>query len=1366
MNAPDDPSPEELERYLDEKCVGDPALRERAAAMFAALAAAQGFLNEMPTVPNLRVGDLLASASPQPTDTEIEGAVIGRYRLQEKIGEGGFGIVYAAQQLEGVERRVALKIIKLGMDTVNFVVRFEAERQVLANMNHPNIAEIFDAGATQSGRPYFVMQLVDGLPINAYCREQKLGIEARLGLFIDVCRGVQHAHQRGVIHRDLKPFNVLVTNHDGKLVPKIIDFGVAKMTRSDPTDMALTQRGQLIGTPAYMSPEQVEGSDDIDTRSDIYSLGVVLYELLTGRTPFDKRESFIELRRKIREELPPKPSTRVGTIAADELAELAEQRKVEPRKLSRLIRGDLDWIVMKALEKDRSRRYDSANSLLADIERFLNNEAVMATPPSLRYRAAKFARRHRAGLAVAAMLLVLLAVTLGMWLLEGHRKSLRKLELVANLERQAEVAPLLNTAGRREAGLAAIRAASPLRSSLKRPSPKLRDDAIDCLTLLDIETESAIAWDGFPDGATALVFDRSLDRYALCERDGLVSVRETGTGKVSGALAERIEGVLRLLFSPDGKRLAIWSSSGGEDAQGALRIWDIAGGGTVFERPVGQHPETFDFSQDGRWISYGSGGHLIEVHNLDRPGQLFQHKLEPGRIPFKIRFQPGGQHSGTGNQLAIESRQSLNLHLLNWRTGVHTQVPLAARLEDFAWHPAGDMLCVACEDGPVFLCPQKADGRFIESTSLGRHTTGVERVAFGADGSFLLTADSDDVLQMWDPYAGTEIVRLQLAGGDKIERLRVSPDNRRLACSRNGSRLRIWQLSPADDVYSLKPRVNLTSRMTRAAFDPSGRILFLTSDQGVRIWDWENRHFLGALMMGPVNSIAFNQATDDLIMGGERGCMRVEFGLHSGQLKTGPLRIFDVSPPLDDCPVSLGDQGRLLAATSGGAIHTYSPRDFLSAGRWPLGSELTALAVHPGKPMLAAIDAGRDVLAILHAENFATLKEIPTPGGRSLCFSPRGDVLIAGCDAEYRIYRTGDWELLERFPCSTLHGGAPAAIDPSGRFAALSRSQSGISLISLAAMREVALLPNRGGEPATGFAFSPSGRQLAVARRDQTAEVWDLAAIGDQLRQLGLDWEDGRGALQPASEAPGLISWSGRGDLFTVTKGREFFERHEKIIAGGKSDLETAESLHRLDEHREAEALFSKILKSQPGDHNLMAYLALCYVRTDRPQAAIDLWEKIVEEDPTYFAGIVKLVPMYLLGPQELRDEERGQKLAAKLDQIEPPGDSEARLNYFKLFARAASEYRKGDYVDARRRTDEAIEIGQKLGFLMSGLHFLQAMCLFGEEDPINAEKSYAEATRRWYKRPAFHEGQSLFLSVRREASELLGHDLATTKNQ
>ncbi|MCZ6652156.1 MAG: bifunctional serine/threonine-protein kinase/formylglycine-generating enzyme family protein [Planctomycetota bacterium] len=460
--------------FLDQACADDAALRAEVESLLEGEAAAPNLTGAL-RIPTGSQDHRNINAQPSaPWETIETPAVsmaverpdrVGPYKILEQIGEGGMGTVYVAEQTAPIRRRVALKIIKLGMDTRQVIARFEAERQALAMMNHPNIARALDAGATETGRPFFVMELVRGIPITDYCDQERLDTRSRLELFTHVCEAIQHAHHKGIVHRDIKPSNVMVTLQDGVPVPKVIDFGVAKATNAELTQKTLfTERGQLIGTPEYMSPEQAEMSGlDIDTRSDIYSLGVLLYVLLTGTTPFSIRElrqgGFSELQHIIRTQEPRKPSTRLGELPSDTEAtaasgmsaagapslrtttidEIAHQRRVNPHTLRKQLRGDLDWIVLKALEKDRSRRYDTANGLAADIKRHLNHEPVIASPPSAGYRARKFLRRNRAPVVAVASVILALAIGL-IFALRARASEARQRQLAQNLALKAQAA--------------------------------------------------------------------------------------------------------------------------------------------------------------------------------------------------------------------------------------------------------------------------------------------------------------------------------------------------------------------------------------------------------------------------------------------------------------------------------------------------------------------------------------------------------------------------------------------------------------------------------------------------------------------------------------------------------------------------------------------------------------------------------------------------------------------------------------------------------------------------------------------------------------------------------------------------------------
>src|SRR5580692_586019 len=479
LNASELANPAERAAYLERECGGDAELRARVEALLAADGGGTPVLDEdlagahEPTSPatleataasraETRLPSELATAedrsdgadftlaraprADRPGGSGVGQVIASRYTLLEVLGEGGMGTVYRAGQTQPVKRQVALKLIKVGMDSRAVLARFDAERQALALMDHPNIARVYDGGSTEAGQPFFVMELVSGEPITEYCDRLRLPVRARLELFVAVCQAVQHAHQKGIIHRDLKPSNVLVTEVDERPTPKVIDFGVAKATEFRLTDQSLADTGAIVGTPTYMSPEQADPSSmDIDTRTDVYALGVILYELLAGSPPLDasqfKRGEFLEMLRMGREVDPPRPSTKVST--AEELPGIAAGRSIDPAQLKRALRGDLDWIVMRALEKDRARRYETANGFAADINRHLSSEPVLAAPPSRVYRTKKFVRRHRNGVLAASLVLLSL---LGGLAAAAVVQTAANARLAASLTRETKANTALNEA--------------------------------------------------------------------------------------------------------------------------------------------------------------------------------------------------------------------------------------------------------------------------------------------------------------------------------------------------------------------------------------------------------------------------------------------------------------------------------------------------------------------------------------------------------------------------------------------------------------------------------------------------------------------------------------------------------------------------------------------------------------------------------------------------------------------------------------------------------------------------------------------------------------------------------------------------------
>jgi WD40 repeat protein/tRNA A-37 threonylcarbamoyl transferase component Bud32 len=626
-------TPQERAAFLDGACGTNPVQRAKVEALLADHFQQDAFMKD----PAVEAPPL---SSPEPPPPESPAQVLGRYKLLEKIGEGGFGEVWMAEQREPVKRRVALKIIKLGMDSRQVVARFEAERQALAMMDHVNIARIFDADVTGTGRPYFVMELVRGVKITDYCDQNQLTTKERLDLFIKVCQAIQHAHQKGIIHRDIKPSNILVTLHDGVPVPKVIDFGIAKATQSQLTEKTVfTQFQQFIGTPAYISPEQAELSGlDIDTRSDIYSLGVLLYELLVGQTPIDAKEmmkgGLEALRQIIREREPQRPSTRLNTLAGEILTTAAKRRQTEENKLVLQLRGDLDWIVMKCLEKDRRRRYDTANGLAIDIQRHLANEPVMARPPSTAYRIQKAWQRNRRAFTAAAAVVValLLGTGVSIWQAvvatrakeaENRQAGLARMErdhalearstavqqrdlaqqrLYDSLVREAHSIRTIRPMGFRRQLIDRIQKALAIPTA-KKDMDELRTEVSQCFG--DPLSFDPVRLEDPPSSFLDIAVSNDGSVVAHANEKGQLVMHETAGGKVIHR--DEVKGQLtQLVFVPDRRSLFGLAREPADNAGRPLRVslkeWRQAGGGSWSQQPERTMPDLLRLVGTGQGV--------------------------------------------------------------------------------------------------------------------------------------------------------------------------------------------------------------------------------------------------------------------------------------------------------------------------------------------------------------------------------------------------------------------------------------------------------------------------------------------------------------------------------------------------------------------------------------------------------------------------------------------------------------------------------------------------------------------------------------------------------------------------------------------
>jgi WD40 repeat protein/serine/threonine protein kinase len=830
--------------FLDAVCDGDAALRQGLEARLAAHAQPETLLATLPDDPNRTMKAVRASDPPD----EAVGQTLGRYKLLEKLGEGGCGIVYVAEQTEPVRRRVALKVIKLGMDTRAVVARFEAERQALALMDHPNIARVLDAGTTEHGRPYFVMELVRGIRITEYCDQSNLSTKERLDLFIKVCQAIQHAHQKGIIHRDIKPSNILVTMHDGVPVPKVIDFGIAKATEGRLTDATVyTQLHQFIGTPAYMSPEQAEMSGlDVDTRSDIYSLGVLLYELLTGKTPFDASELMSQgidaMRKTIREKDPVRPSTKLADLKGDELTTTAKRRSVEAAKLSKLLRGDLDWIVMKCLEKDRTRRYETANGLALDLRRYLNCEPVIARPPSKLYELQKAVRRHKVGFAATAAIIIALAVGVAFSSWQAVRATRAKRDALsaradadtrrveADAARQAEQvqrekaeqARANESAQRRIAESNATQARDSARQSRRllyaadmnlaqqavqfnnlgrarrllerhRPPPGEEDlrgwewrylwqqCQSDALAVLAKHPARGFSVSFSPDGGllAAAYFDGRVELWDVNRRVLLKELNAAG-------------GPAHVAFSPRTNLLAF---SGGP---ARIKLHDLATGRETVLWQGTQNVRDLSFVADGSRLlafTYGQGPSRVMVFDVAQGVAISTNNTSGATVHMGIARMSSDKQRLFLSDMNILTRQ-MRVKCIDHNTSQElwtAEIAIDYGVSAMALSPDDKVLVTGTgyEDGTIRVW-DSATGKLL--AKLEGHTGWVGEVTFSRDGRWLVSAAADQSLRLWETSTWTEAMVFR-GHGDEVHAVAFSPDGKLLASGGKDGAIMLWDIT-------------------------------------------------------------------------------------------------------------------------------------------------------------------------------------------------------------------------------------------------------------------------------------------------------------------------------------------------------------------------------------------------------------------------------------------------------------------------------------------------------------------------------------------------------------------------------------------
>jgi WD40 repeat protein/serine/threonine protein kinase len=1061
--------------YLQQACGGNPEALDRIAALLQVHDEERSFL-EVPAVA------VQATTDQQPP--ERPGAQIGPYKLLQQIGEGGMGVVYMAEQHEPVKRRVALKIIKPGMDTRQVIARFEAERQALALMDHVNIARVLDAGTTESGRPYFVMELVNGVPITQYCDENRFTPRQRLELFVPVCQAIQHAHQKGIIHRDIKPTNVMVTLYDGQPVPKVIDFGVAKATELRLTEQTLfTQYGTLVGTLEYMSPEQAEMSAlGVDTRSDIYSLGVLLFELLTGSTPLSRQRireaTFGEVLRLIKEEEPPRPSTRLSE-KGEHLASISAQRHSEPAKLSKLVRGELDWIVMKTLEKDRNRRYETASGLAADVQRFLNDEPVQACPPSMSYTLQKFVRRNRgavtASLALATLLVLgTVGTSIGLaWALRAEHTAskaagaeiLAKNKLKQTLDNERVDAYFRRIAlAYRELSVDNLGLAQKL---LDECPEDLRNWEWHFLMRL-CRVEQVVLRNGA--GVTSLAFSTDGERIASADLAGTLKVWNSRTGKVilhiemAHGVSESKPGFISsVAFQPDGEHLA----STGEDR--LVKVWDLTTKLPVFSRPCDA------------------------LHTLGNA--------------YTVAFNPV-----VPNQLAVGSEGAATIW--DWKTDqvVCTYPAQGTQRISVAFSPDGRQLASGNWAGSVKLWNAEHGHELLRSFPETRQP--VAALSFSPDASRLATASFGRRVDVWNTKTG-DLVQQFLHRGHLVLGVAFSPDGRLIVSTGEDKAVHVWEAKGGREVLALRGH---TAACGCVAFSPDGlRLASASLDGTIHVWDatpllgHERQEMVSLLEpSGEVWSLAVSPDGQRIASSGFRN----------------PAKVWDVEtrqvtaklPGHQDVAFCVGwhSDGRIASAHGSGdqfTVQVWKPpsdqreqsnqREQGEEFSLPVGREYTTAAFSTDGRFLVT-GRGNGKVQIWDARNGQPIRDLGAHVGpvRGVVFCPNGKYLAsASADGKVNLWdatrlgetdKTGPQEPLRTFPVHCPVLCVNVAFSPDGKRIAIGSTENRVVIWEVETGQELKTLRGHSGDVYT-VTFSPDqgGRWVASAGEDSTVKVWD-----------------------------------------------------------------------------------------------------------------------------------------------------------------------------------------------------------------------------------------------------------------------------------